>query len=254
MSFADWDSTKDAQRTLLRMHDGFFCAPQVFYYRPHKLWYLICQASKDGWDPPYGAAYSTTTDIADPASWSPLQSMGHRSADGKRGLDFWVIGDEQTMHLFFTTNDGRMWREQTSRDAFPHGWSEPVLALEGDIFEASHTYRLQGENRYLTLIEAQHGHGWRYFKAYTADRLDGEWTPLAATKDQAFASQRNTHPTGPRWTDSISHGELLRAGIDERLDVDPDRLECIFQGVLEEDRADKPYGRIPWKLGLLRPQ
>lgn len=35
---------------------------------------------------------------------------------------------------------------------FPFGWSEPVLALQGDIFEASHTYRLKGCNQYLTIV------------------------------------------------------------------------------------------------------
>jgi hypothetical protein len=253
LSFSDWNSTRAAQRQMLRMHPGFFCAPQVLYFAPHKKWYLICQASDDSWEPKYGAAYCTTTDISAPGSWSKLAPLGHRQADGKSGLDFWVICDESRAYLFFTTLDGRMWREQTTLEQFPTGWSEPALAIKGDIFEAGHTYKLKGLDKYLTVVEAQGGHGWRYFKAYLADRLDGEWTPLAATREKSFASMANTRPLGERWTDCISHGELLRAGIDQRLEVDPANLRFLFQGVTDKARAGKPYGQIPWQLGMLEP-
>ena len=253
LSFTDWDRPDSAQRQFLTMHDAFVAAPQVFYFAPHGKWYLICQASDEAWDPRYGAAYSSTTDIAAPGSWSKLQPLGHRHADGKAGLDFWVICDETKAYLFFTTLDGRMWREETSLDDFPTGWSEPELAIKADIFEASHTYKLKGIDKYLTVIEAQFGHGWRYFKAYLADRLDGDWTPLAATKDDAFAGMANVRHSEPRWTDCISHGELLRAGHDQTLEIDPADLRFVFQGVLNEERKGKKYGEIPWRLGLLTP-
>jgi len=257
LSFADWKDANAAPRHLLKMHDGFFCAPQVFYFAPHKKWYLICQASDKSWKPEYGAAYSTTTDIADPASWSKLKPLGAKPTGGKAGLDFWIICDAQKAHFFFTTLDGRMWREETRLEDFPGGWSEAKLAIQGDIFEASHTYKLKGLDKYLTLVEAQGGRGWRYYKAYLADRLDGEWKPLAATKEQTFASMANTRPAGRApsegwsWTESISHGELLRAGVDQHLEVDPARLRFLFQGVSDEARAGKPYGQIPWRLGIL---
>jgi len=253
LTFRDWKGTDRAKRHLLKMHSGYFCAPQVFYFRPQRKWYLICQASDESWEPKYGAAYATSPDITDPASWSPLAPLGHRRANGKSGLDFWIICDAAKAHLFFTTLDGRMWREETSLTDFPTGWSEPVLAIKGDIFEASHTYKLKGLDKYLTVVEAQGGHGWRYFKAYMADRLDGEWTPLAATKEKTFASMANTQPVGERWTDSISHGELLRAGFDERLEVDSTNIRFLFQGVMDRARAGKPYGQIPWRLGMLQP-
>ncbi|MFQ6096877.1 MAG: non-reducing end alpha-L-arabinofuranosidase family hydrolase [Armatimonadota bacterium] len=253
LSFAHWAAAHSAERTMLTMHDGFFCAPQVFYFAPHEKWYLICQASDDAWEPKYGAAYSTSRNIADPTSWTPLRPLQARQADGKSGLDFWVICDETKAHLFFTTLDGRMWREETPLADFPTGWSEPALAIQADIFEASHIYSLQAEDKYLALIEAQGGHGWRYFKAYIADRLDAEWRPLAATRDKAFASMANVRFAGERWTDCISHGELLRAGVDQRLEVDPTDLRFVFQGALDRDRAGKKYGEIPWRLGMLKP-
>ncbi len=251
LSFADWKEAASARRHLLKPSDGFFCAPQVFYFAPQKKWYLICQASDKAWKPEYGAAYSTTDDLADPDSWAKLKPLGARQAQGKSGLDFWIICDDRKAHLFFTTLDGRMWREETRLEDFPGGWSEAKLAIQGDIFEASHTYKLQGLEKYLSVVEAQGGHGWRYFKAYLADRLEGPWTPLAATKDKTFASMGNARPVGDRWTDSISHGELSRAGVDQRLEVDPANLRFLFQGVSDQARAGKPYGQIPWRLGLL---
>jgi hypothetical protein len=251
LSFADWKDAPTARRHVLTMSNGFFCAPQVFYFAPQKKWYLICQASDESWQPKYGAAYCTATDVADPASWSKLKPLGAKPAGGKSGLDFWIICDDEKAYLFFTTNDGRMWREETRLADFPAGWSEAKLALQGDIFEASHTYKLQGLEKYLTLIEAQGGRGWRYYKAYLADRLDGDWQPLAASKEKTFASMANARPSGEPWTDSISHGELLRAGTDQRLEVDPANLRFLFQGVSDRARGGKPYGQIPWQLGIL---
>jgi len=113
------------------------------------------------------------------------------------------------------------------------------------------SYRIKGTNKYLTLVEAQGGQGWRYFKAYTAETLSGKWTPIVATKTNAFASMGNTRPIGSRWTDSISHGELIREGFDEQLVVSAENLRFLFQGVSDLDRSGKSYGEIPWKLGLL---
>lgn len=251
LSFTDWDKIGSARRQMLAMHPGFFCAPQVFYFTPKRKWYLICQASDESWQPKYGAAYATTTNIADPKSWSKLTPLGPKSGAEERGLDYWVICDSAKAHLFFTTLDGRMRRVETSLKDFPTGWSEADLAIRGQIFEASHTYKLKGTDKYLTLVEAQDGHGWRYFKAYVADRLEGPWLPLATTQDKSFASMKNTRPTGERWTDSISHGELLRSGYNQKLEVDPANLRFLFQGVLDRDRRGKTYGEIPWRLGLL---
>jgi len=252
VTFEDWSQAKSAKQQVLKCHPGFFCAPQVFYFTPHKKWYLLCQASNESWEPKYGPACATTGDIAKPDSWSRLTPLFDEKPGNIKGwLDFWVICDDTRAHLFFTSLNGRMWRSETTLDKFPRGWSRPVVALQADVFEASHTYRLKGMDKYLTLIEAQNGHGWRYYKAYLADSLDGKWTPLAAGKDKAFASMLNVEHPPACWTDVISHGELLRAACDEKLEVDPENLRFLFQGVTNKDRAGKPYGRIPWRLGIL---
>jgi hypothetical protein len=253
LSFADWKEANAAPRHVLKISDGYFCAPQVFYFTPHKKWYLIQQVTDPGGKPELRPACSTTTDIADPSSWSkPALLLSEKPENVERWIDFWVICDETRAHLFFTSLDGRMWRCETRLADFPTGWDRPRVVLQGDIFEASHTYRLKGMSKFLTVVEAQ-ASGRRYYKAYVADRLDGEWTPLAATREKPFASPVNVRDAGEHWTDSFSHGELLRDGYDEKLEVDPANLRFLFQGVSDEARQGKVYGQIPWRLGILEP-
>ena len=256
LTFTDWQDANQAERHILPMHPGYFCAPQVFYFSPQKKWYLIFQASDESWEPKYQPAFSTNEHVTAWKSWSkPKPLFGYKPKNLKGWLDFWIICDAQKAHLFFTSLDGRMWRAETKLHDFPHGWSQPIVVLQGDVFEASHTYKLKGRDTYLTLIEAQHGYGWRYYKAYLADRLDGEWKELAATRAKTFASMKNvTQTSSERWTDSISHGELLRWGYDEKLEVDPGNLQFLFQGVTDKAKAGKTYGEIPWRLGILESQ
>jgi hypothetical protein len=83
--------------------------------------------------------------------------------------------------------------------------------------------------------------------------LDGEWRPLADTREKPFASPVNVRDAADHWTDSFSHGELLRTGFDQRLEVDPANLRLLFQGVTDEKMRGKKYGEIPWQLGILEP-
>jgi hypothetical protein len=250
-SFTEWKDAANAQRHILRFNSGYFCAPQVFYFTPHQKWYLLHQASDTNRSVALQPAFSTTTEINDPASWSPPRFLyGSHPMNVKSWIDFWIICDDSKAHLFFTSNNGLMWRAETSLAQFPKGWSEPKIVLRDDIFEASHTYKLRGMNRYLTIVEAQDGPR-RYYKAYVAQRLDGTWTPVATTREKSFASKANIKFTGAPWTESISHGELIRAGYDEHMELEPARLQFLFQGVLDKDMIGKPYGRIPWRLGLL---
>jgi hypothetical protein len=248
LSFGDWREANAARRHTLRVTDGYFCAPQVFYFRPHKKWYLIYQAADKSRRPELQPAWSATTNIADPASWSaPRLLFTTEPKNVRMWIDFWVICDDRKAHLFYTSLDGKMWRSETTLSNFPAGWDQPRQVLEGDVYEASHTYRLKGLDKYLTVIEAQGEGGRRYYKAYFADRLDGAWTAAAAP----FAVPGNVSFSGDRWTDSFSHGELIRDGYDETLTVDPSRLSFLFQGVRDRDRRGKVYGEIPWRLGLL---
>jgi len=248
-SFADWKDADAAPRHRLRLHDQYYCAPQVFYFRPQRRWYLIYQIADKNHDPPFGPACSTTTALGDPKSWSAPRWLFPQGSPKRKWLDFWVIGDRTKAHLFYTSLDGRMWRSETRLADFPGGWSEPQVALQADLFEASHTYKLQGLDQYLTIVEAQ-GDRRRYYKAYLADRLEGPWRPLADRRDKPFAAFANVHQN-KGWTTNISHGELLRSGVDETMEVDPANLRMLFQGASDAEYRGNPYGKIPWRLGIL---
>ncbi|QDT53841.1 Alpha-L-arabinofuranosidase C precursor [Caulifigura coniformis] len=254
LNFVDWKDADAAERHILPTCPGYFCAPQVFYFTPTKQWCMVYQI-QDAEDPKVLLPVVSISDtLDDPEGWSPPRLLfDAKPKHVSSWIDFWVICDDARAHLFFTSNDGRMWRCDTAIGRFPQGWSQPQVVLKGDIFEASHTYRLKGSPHYLTVIEAIGEKGRRYYKAYLADRLDGDWKPLADTPDKPFASFKNVGGDAG-WTTSISHGELLRAGVDEKLEVDTAKFEFLYQGVSDEDRRGRPYGEILWKLGLLTPE
>ncbi len=249
-NFADWQDAEKAPRHRLYLHDQYYCAPQVFYFRPQRLWYLIYQIADRNHKPPFGPAYSSTKTLADPKSWSKPRWLYPEGSEKRSWIDFWVICDRNKAHLFFTSNDGRMWRAETKLSDFPSGWSQPVLALQADIFEASHTYRLKGMDKYLTIVEAV-GDARRYYKAYLADRLEGPWRGLADSRDKPFASFANV-AQDKTWTTNISHGELLRTGTDETMEVDPADVRFLYQGASDAEYRGNSYDKIPWRLGMLR--
>ena len=254
-SFESWNDANASKRVLLPLSDSdYFCAPQVFYFSPHKKWYLIYQVgvknSRKMW-----VAYSTTENIDAPDSWTPARPMldgGPGDPRKKGGLDYWIICDDETAYLFLTSLDGTMWRLSTKLQDFPNGFANCEIALRGKFLEASHTYRLKDQNKYLTILEVD---GKRYFKAYLADRLDGPWTPIADSPESPFASWHNISPDKgvQPWTDNVSHGELVRHSNDQTLTTDPDRLQFVFQGLLEKQKKGSGYGKFPWRIGILTP-
>ena len=259
VNFDKWKNANDSPRHILRCREGYFCAPEVFYFRPHKKWYLIYQVIERDRHLKLQPAFSTSNNISDPTSWSPAQLFfpGSDLKGVQRWIDFWIICDDEKAYMFFSSLDGRMWRMWTLLEDFPHGFSDLKLALKADIYEASHTYRLVDresiDRGYLTIVEAKSKKfpGRRYYKAYIADQLDGKWKPLADSEEHPFAGYANVRQPYPPWADNISHGELIRAGYDETLTVDPDHLQFLIQGVTDRQKEGKKYGEIPWKLGLL---
>ncbi len=253
LSFSDWDDARTADWQLLDLSPGYHGAPQIFYFAPRKKWYLVYQLEDATRGIRFGPCYSTTSNISDPSSWSRPEPFYEEKPKNLKGwLDFWVICDDDRAHLFFSSLNGRYWRAETAKDQFPRGFGSPEVAIRGDIFEAGHTYKIQGRQRYVTLIEAQNKtgtRGRRYYKAFTASALDGDWQPLAARLDNPFASAANaTIPDN--WSDSISHGELIRAGSDERLEIAPNDVRFLFQGV-KDQQWKSGYGGLNWKLGIL---
>lgn len=260
IAFDEWENVSQAERHLLRCREGYFCAPQVFFFRPHEQWYLVYQVGEQGRKLGLQPAFSTTTTVGDPASWSPAE-LFFPNADPEgveRWIDFWVICDDDHAYLFFTSLDGRLWRMSTPLPDFPRGFSNATCVLtdihpEWRLFEASHTYRLRGSETYLTVVEAENRlrDNRRFYLSFLANRLDGDWEPVAASVANPFASADNVSADGELWAEHVSHGELLRAGVDERLEVDPQGLRFLIQGVRAEQFGGRPYGEIPWRLGIL---
>jgi hypothetical protein len=252
LSFADW---KDAPNAKLFYMDtapgfgGYKCAPEVFYFEPQKKWYFIFQTQ-----PP---AYCTSETPDDPKSWSAPQPFFAQGTPMPRlPIDYHCIGDGEHMYLFFTGDDGNFYRSRTTYAEFPKGFSNPVIAMRGTrntVFEGSFTYKIKGTDKYLTCVEALSP--TRYYRAYVADKLDGQWYPVAGldTFEQPFAGSKNmTFEEGVTpWTGQVSHGEMVRDGNDERMILDPNNLMFLYQGISNADnRGD--YGRLAYKLGLLR--
>jgi hypothetical protein len=143
LSFKDWPDAQKAERHVLNLHDQYNCAPQVFYFTPHKKWYLVYQRADTNAAVKFGPCFSTSDRIDDPKSWTKPEMMIPKLAVARRWIDFWVICDEAKAYLFYTSNDGQMWRREADKAKFPFGWSDATLALKADVFEASHTYKVK---------------------------------------------------------------------------------------------------------------
>jgi hypothetical protein len=254
LSFAGWSEAATARQVHMDQNPnlrGYHCAPHVFYFRPHRKWYLVFQSQHP--------QYSTSDDIADPMSWSkPEDFFDHKPPIiGDLWLDYWIICDDAHAYLFFTGDNGRLYRSRTTIAQFPRGMSDPVAVLNEEnrfhLFEGSATYRIKGEDRYLTIVEALGPKGGtRYYRSFVSDRLDGEWTPLADTWDQPFAGMKNVRFANgvEPWTEDISHGELIRDGYDETMTIDSNHLQFLYQGRRPSaERVD--YSQLLYRLDLL---
>lgn len=255
-SFKTWPEAAQAKPFYLDDNPnlaGYNCAPQVFYFRPHKKWYLIFQSPQP--------RYSTTDDLTKPESWSAPRSFfeGTPKSVVQGWLDYWIICDDTHAHMFFPDDHGRFYRSSTRIEDFPNKFSEPVVIMQeakaGDLFEGSCVYRLKGTNRYLCLVECIGKLGPRYYRAFMADRLDGEWKPLPGSdsEETPFAGDNNVTPEkgDTLWASGISHGELLRDGFDETMTVDPKNLRLLYQG-LPRDSKEPNYALLPYRLAILK--
>ena len=107
----------DPDQLLPVSESKYYCAPQVFYFEPQKLWYLVYQVGMPGLKKMW-VAYSTTTNITDPNSWTaakPMLDGGEKDPRTVGGLDYWIICDDQRAYLFFTSLNGKMWRMWTKQ-------------------------------------------------------------------------------------------------------------------------------------------
>ena len=255
LSFTDFSEASSAPLYYMDQTPGFntyVAAPELFYFAPQARWYLVFQSG-----PPM---YSTNDDPGNPSGWTrPAPFFASEPPIITRNggwVDFWVICDDARCHLFFSDDHGRWYRSTTGIGDFPRGFAEPEVVMQdaeaGRLFEASNVYKVQGSQQYLALIESfDSTSNWRrYFRSFTATSLDGPWTPLQDSGSAPFASASNVSFPSPAWANDISHGEAVRGGYDETLQLDACHLQFLYQAY-DSSIEYSNYNAIPWRLGLL---
>ena len=251
LNFKDWSDAPKAKLTYIDVNPGlrgYHCAPHLFYFTPHKKWYLVFQSQHP--------QYCTTDDISRPETWTAPQDFFERmpASSPRLPIDYHVICDDTHAYLFFTGDNGRFYRCRTKIEDFPKGFSDPEIAIQdsrSNLFEGSMTYKIQGTSTYLTMIEALSPA--RYYRVWLSNDLNGEWTPLADADswEKPFAGINNvSFAEGVEpWTRDISHGELLRVNYDQTPTIDPENLRFLFQG--RDPQSGGDYSLLPYRLGLL---
>ena len=230
---------KTAPRTYMsKIGESYFCAPELFYYEPQKLWYLVYQ------DGTYGAAYATTTTPDDPNSWSGPKSFG---VSGNMGWDYYIICDDQYAYMYNTPSDGsgKLYMRKTALANFPNkGWSTPTVACS-NVFEAASVYKSLADNQYYLLVEAMID--GRSYELFTSSSAGGPWTLI----NNKWATKSNlTKYNSDKWTTNVSHGELIRAGYNQKLEInDINKVDFLIQGT---NNMSGEYQQIIWDLGLIR--
>ena len=253
-SFADWPQASAATQTYLDttpIGRGYRAAPHLFFFAPQGLWYMVYQTGVP--------TYSTSTDPGNPRSWTTPHNFINsepaivtQNKGAGSWLDFWMICDSANCYLFSSDDNGHIYRSQTTLANFPNGFGNTVIALQDSrfaLFEGTAVYKVQNTNLYLLLQEAIGSDGRRWYRSFTSNSLAGSWTPHLATESNPFARSNTVTFGGSAWTRDFSHGELIRAGNDQTVPLNPCRLQFVYQG--QDPNAGGEYIRLPWRMGLL---
>lgn len=151
------------------------------------------------------------------------------------GIDFRVVSDgKDSVYCFYSAQDGSRTtkRRSTSINNFPYGWKYyDVVATE--TFEAVHVYKNKTNNKYYMIVDDIQ----RHFELWAANHPEGKFTKIAekrASKDRLILQDNP-------WTDQVSHGEIIRLGVDEKMEIeDINTCQILIQG------------HQSWKLRRLR--
>ena len=209
LHFSDWSQASNAVPVYAdqtAIGGGYKTAPQVFYFAPQKLWYVVYQTGSN-------VGYSTNPDITNPYGWSAtkyfysgMPSIIQQNIGSGYWVDMCVICDSANCYLFSMDDNGHLYRSQTSVANFPNGMGkhghrrvelQPVQLLRG-------RQRLQG--RGPERVPADRG-GDRVRRPpvlhllhlRTRSTAPGpRWPAPRATPSSRPATSRSAAPRGPR--------------------------------------------------------
>lgn len=249
-------------------------APQVFYFSPQKLWYIVGHTKVSG-KPNLAPIYMTNTDIENVYGWSKPKILKTGKSNKEFWIDFWVICDDDNAHFFYANQKASVLRMQCPIESFPEGLADAkgqiALTLKGEddkgkweMFEAEHVYHVKNPDKYLIILECGYYEpkkNWygdarkRFMTAMVADRLEGPWSRLENDDNEFFANADalfNEDGSKSAYT-QVSHLELIRSGYDQKLEIDDLNIEILFQSFDGSDTPDDyNYNELPWELAVMR--
>ncbi len=257
-----------------KITESIIVAPQIFYFEPQKLWYIVAQTLVKG-RPDLMPIYLTNPDIEDIHGWSEQQIIKTRKMNDGFWIDFWVICDDVKAHLFYTDHEGSLFRFESPIEEFPNGFAnekeETVLSERNEneigrwrLHEGSHIYYVKKEKKYLNLLEAVYPHPtrknyWesrnRFMFAMIADKLEGPWERVERGANEFIGDPANLfNEDGSKAVyDQVSHPELIRSGYDQKLEIEDYNLQLLFQAFdAESIDSNYDYNYLPWQLMLMK--
>lgn len=240
--FTDWSKAATATQTKMGTST---VAPELIYFTPKNQWILSYQ-----WGPTK-FSYATSSSPTGSFSFGKTLMTEAIFTSNTGPIDQVVICDKTNCYLFYAGDNGKIYRASMPIGNFPGNFSgskQIMSDTQANLFEAVEVYTIKGQNKYLMIVEAM-GSGGRFFRAFTATDLGGNWTamPSASSEATPFAGKRNV-TFGTNWTNDISHGDIIR-NHDETRTIDPCNLQMIYQGY--NPSFSGLYDSKPYRMGLL---